>query len=217
MLDIREASLLDKDSLVGGCMLLPLRVDGQRLFDEVAALPAAVWGTTGGRVGVHDKSEAVFLRGFAPAEGELPVEDRPVLAQLPYVRSIIEEMIPATPMRCLLARMPAGGIIAPHIDRAPYFGKTLRMHIAVESNESVFMVSRGLCYSMKAGEVWMLNNSATHAVWNAHPSRTRTHLICDFLPSAALLALLVRGDRNLGFHRAGVEEHTRSGRSAGAA
>ncbi len=210
MLDIPGASYLDKDSLVGGCVRLPLQIDVERLLEEVAHLPASVWGTPGGRVGVHDKSEAIFLRGFAPAEGELPVEDRPVLEHLPYARFIIEKVIPAPPMRCLLARLPAGGVIARHIDKAPYFGKTLRVHVPVETNESVFMVSRGLCYSMQPGEVWLLNNSANHAVWNTHPSRSRTHLICDFLPFSALLDLLARGERDLGFQRADVEEHTRT-------
>jgi hypothetical protein len=217
MLDIPGASYLDKDSLVGGCVRLPLQIDGPRLLEEVAHLPASLWGTPGGRVGVHDKSEAIFLRGFAPAEGELPVEDRPVLERLPYARFIIEKVIPAPPMRCLLARLPAGGVIARHIDRAPYFGKTLRVHIPVETNESVFTVSRGLCYSMRTGEAWLLNNSANHAVWNTHPSRSRTHLICDFLPSPALLDLLTRAERHLGFQRADVLEHTRPRNPAGAA
>jgi hypothetical protein len=217
MLDIPGASYLDKDSLVGGCVRLPLQIDGRRLLEEVVRLPTSLWGTPGGRVGVHNKSEAIFLRGFAPAEGELPVEDRPVLERLPYARFIIESVIPAPPMRCLLARLPAGGVIARHIDKAPYFSKTLRVHIPVETNESVFMVSGGLCHSMQIGEVWLLNNSASHAVWNAHPSRSRTHLICDFLPSPALLELLARAERYLGFQRADVEEHTRIQSPTGAA
>jgi hypothetical protein len=217
MLDIPGASYLDKDSLVGGCVRLSPQIDGLRLLQEVAHLPPSLWGTPGGRVGVHDKSEAIFLRGFAPAEGEMPVEDRPVLEHLPYTRFIIEQVIPAPPMRCLLARLPADGVIACHVDRAPYFGKTLRVHVPVETNESVFMVSRGLCYSMRTGEVWLLNNSANHAVWNTHPSRSRTHLICDFLPSPALLDLLAHAERHLGFQRADVLEHTRARHPAGAA
>jgi len=217
MLDIPGASYLDKDSLVGGCVRLPLQIDGRRLLEEVAHLPPSLWGTPGGRVGVHDKSEAIFLRGFAPAEGELPVDDRPVLERLPYARFIIEQVIPAPPMRCLLARLPAGGVIACHVDRAPYFGKTLRVHVPVETNESVFTVSRELCYSMRTGEVWLLNNSANHAVWNTHPSRSRTHLICDFLPSPALLDLLATAERHLGFQRTDVLEHTRARHPAGAA
>jgi hypothetical protein len=217
MLDIPAAPYLDKDALVGACVRLPLTIDSQRLLEEVTHLPGSEWGTRGGRVGVHKSAEAIFLRGYAPAEGELPVEDRPVLAQLPYARFIIEQTIPAPPMRCLLARLPAGGVIARHIDTPPYFGKTLRVHVPVETNDAVFMVSRGLSYCMRAGEAWMLNNSAEHAVWNAHPCRTRTHLICDFLASPALLELLARGERDLGERRADIEAHTRKVHPAEAA
>jgi len=51
---------------------------------------------------------------------------------------------------------------------------------------------------VKTGEAWALNNSTLHAVWNAHPTAARTHLICDFLPSPALLELLAHADRSLG-------------------
>jgi hypothetical protein len=217
MLDIPGAARLDKDSLVGGCARMPLRIDGKRLLEEVQGLPLSMWGTSSGRVGVHDRSEAIFLRGFAPAAGELPIVERPALERLPYARYIIEELIAAPPMRCLLARLPPGGVIARHTDIPPYFAKTLRAHVPVDTNESVFMVSRGLCYTMRASEVWLLNNSAEHAVWNSHPTRSRTHLICDFLPSAALLDLLSRAERHLGFVRPDVVEHTRSRQSVGAA
>ena len=216
MLDIPAAPYLDKVALVGGCVRLPLKIDSPRLLDEVARLPADEWGTRGGRVGVHDVAEAIFLRGYAPAEGDKPVEDRPNLHRLPYTRLIIEELIPAPPLRCLLARLPAGAVIARHVDRAPYFGKTLRVHVPVETNESVFMVSCGLSYCMRPGEAWALNNSAAHAVWNAHPERSRTHLICDFLPSPALLELLARGERDLGVSRPDVEAYTSESRPAGA-
>ncbi len=207
MLDIAEAPYLDKGVLIGGCVRLPLAVDGGRLRDEVARLPHSVWGTRGGRVGVHLSAEAVFLRGNAPAEGDKPVEDRPVLDALPYARRIIERLIPATRLRCLLAKLPAGAVVAPHVDRPPYFGKTLRIHIPVETNDAVYMIASGSCYSMKTGEVWVLNNSAPHAVWNAHAAFSRTHMICDFLPSPALLDLLAHGERDLGRPRPDVERH----------
>jgi hypothetical protein len=207
MHDIPDAPVLDKQRLIGGCVRLPLIVDAHQLLTEVRELPASVWGSRGGRVGVHSAAEAVFLRGFAPAEGDKPVEDRQPLALLPYVRRIIEEMIGAAPLRCLLARLPAATIIAPHVDLPPYFSKTLRVHIPVESNPQVYMVAAALCYRMQPGEVWVLNNSAVHAVWNAHPSSPRTHLICDFLPSPTLLNSLESGDRHLGIQLAHVDEH----------
>jgi hypothetical protein len=207
MLDLPGHPVIDKATLVGGCVRLPLRVDDERLASEVAALPASLWGTRGGRVGVHRAAEAVFLRGHAPAEGALPIEDREPLALLPYVREIIERLIPAPAQRCLLARLPGGATIAPHIDRAPYFAKTLRLHFPVETHDQVWMVAGPLCYSMQPGEAWVLNNSAPHAVWNADPQRSRTHMICDFLPTPALLRLLAAGERDLGRRMESVERH----------
>nr|WP_298718886.1 aspartyl/asparaginyl beta-hydroxylase domain-containing protein [uncultured Steroidobacter sp.] len=207
MLDLPGHPIIDKTALVGGCLRLPLRLDAQRLAAEVAALPATLWGSTGGRVGVHRNAEALFLRGYAPAQGALPIEDREPLALLPYAREIIEQLIPAPPQRCLLARMPGGVSIDPHIDRAPYFAKTLRLHFPVESHELVFMIAGELTYRMQPGEIWVLNNSAPHAVWNADPDRSRTHMICDFLPTPALLALMASGERHLGRHDPAVEQH----------
>ena len=207
MLDVPGASVLDKQALIGSCMRLSLRVDAQRLGDEVAALPASMWGTTGGRVAAQSTAQALFLRGHAPAEGDKPIENRPALELVPYVRSIIE-MIAAPPLRCLLARLSAGATVNPHVDdRAPYFAKTLRIHVPVETHEQAWMYCAGDCYLMRAGEVWALNNCTVHAVWNAHPTLARTHLICDFLPTPALLDLLARGERTLGRRVAEVDDH----------
>jgi hypothetical protein len=207
MLDLPGHPVIDKTTLVGGCLRLPVRIDAQRLAAEVAALPATSWGSTGGRVGVHRNAEALFLRGYAPAQGALPIEDRESLALLPYAREIIEKLIPAPPQRCLLARLPGGVSIDPHIDRAPYFSKTLRLHFPIESHERVHMVAGAFTYLMRPGEIWVLNNSAPHAVWNADPDRSRTHMICDFLPTPALLGLLASGDRDLGRHDDAVQRH----------
>jgi hypothetical protein len=207
MLDLPDLPILDKASLIGGCVRLPLRVDTASLQSEVARLGQGLWGTSGGRIGVHKVAEALFLRGHAPAEGDIPVEDREPLKDLPYVRWIIETQIPATPLRCLLARVPAGGCIAPHIDRAPYFSKTIRIHVPVATHESSYMLCAGCTYIMRESEVWALNNSALHGVWNAHATLARTHLICDFVPSPALFALLAGAERALGTFEPQIEQH----------
>ncbi len=72
------------------------------------------------------------------------------------------------------------------------------------------MLCAGLGYLMRPGEVWVLNNTAEHAVWNAHPTQSRTHMICDFLPDPALIDLLARGDRSLGRPMPEVEAHVRA-------
>ena len=212
MLDLPEWPVLDKTQLLGGCVRLPAIIDSVRLADEVEALGASVWGTTDGRVGVHKAAEAIFLRGHAPAEGDLPIADRPVLDLLPYARQVLG-MLGAPPQRCLLARLPPGATIAPHIDRAPYFFKTIRIHVPVSTNERVFMFCAGFTYQMRAGEVWALNNSAEHGVWNADVASARTHLICDFVTTPQFLALLARGERLLGQTDPDVLQHLAGART----
>ncbi len=206
MLDLPDRPVLDKSHLLGGCVRLPVIIDAARLAAEIEALGPSVWGTTDGRVGVHRAAEALFLRGHAPAEGELPIEDRPVLDRLRYARQVLG-LLGAPPQRCLLARLPPGATIAPHIDRAPYFSKTVRIHVPVTTNERVFMLCAFLSYQMRAGEVWALNNSAEHGVWNADPEHSRTHLICDFVTTPPFLHLLAQGERSLGHHNPEVQRH----------
>lgn len=219
MLDLTNHPILDKRSLIGGCSRLPLEIDAERLRAEVGEIAPSFWESTGtgGRIGVHMAAEALFVRGYAPAEGEKPVENRAVLAQLPYIRFIIEDLMPAPPLRCLVARLPAGAAIAPHIDRALYFWKTLRIHVPVETHDRVWMLCNGEIYLMKPGEVWALNNNAEHAVWNDHPENARTHLICDYPPTPGLLELLARSERNLGRRMPDVERHFAEMDSADAA
>jgi len=199
-------SLPDKAALIGGCARLPLRCDAARLRAEVEALPPSLWETRGGRMGPHDAARAIFLRGYAPAEGRhMPIDDRETLALAPHVREIITQIVPALPQRCLLALLPAGAIVPPHQDQGPYFLKTIRIHVPVVTHDKAWMYSAGRVYRMLPGEIWALNNSAIHAVWNADAALPRTHLICDFLPTPALLDLLARADRELGVVNAEVE------------
>jgi hypothetical protein len=181
-------------------------VDAERLQAEVASIPAEMWLSRGGRVGVHNPAQAIFLRGHAPAEGNLPVEDREALRHVPYVREFMTRLIAAPPLRCLLARLPGGAIIAAHTDQADYFSKTIRVHVPVSTHAMAWMYCAERSYRMQPGEAWALNNSTVHGVWNADPQRSRTHLICDFLTSPALLDLLARAERDLGTVEAAVHE-----------
>lgn len=203
----QDHPLPDKTALIGGCARLPLRVDAERLRAEVEAIPADLWLSPGGRVGVHGAAQAIFLRGHAPFERTgAPIGDREVLARVPYIRSVISGTIPAAPMRCLLARLPGGGVIKAHSDLTDYFDKTIRLHLPVITHDAAWMFSAGRSYRMRPGEVWALNNSAPHGVWNADPQAARTHLICDFLPSPGLLDLLARAERDLGRDEPHVRE-----------
>jgi hypothetical protein len=205
MLDLPGQPTLDKLGLIGTCSRLPLQVNAARLQAEVAALPEILWAGTGGRVGVHRAAQAIFLRGFAPAEGNKPIEDRAQLADMPYAAEIITNLIPGAAQRCLLARLPAGARVTGHIDLAPYFAKTIRIHVPVVTHDAAWMYCGGLAFRMAPGEVWAINNSSTHGVWNAHATDPRTHLICDFLPTPELLEQLLQAERGLGAPNAELE------------
>lgn len=202
-MSIAESPVLDKAALIGGCARLRESCDAVRLATEVAALPARYWGG-GGRTGPQASAQAVFLRGHAPAEGRLPIEDREALDHLPYVRELITSFIPASPSRCLLALLPAGEIVSPHVDEGKILVRTIRLHMPVVTSTRVWMFSDELSYNMRPGEIWALNNSAMHGVWNDDPEIGRVHLICDFHPSSGLLEMLARAQRDLGGKNAAV-------------
>lgn len=205
MLALPDHPVLDKIHLIGGCTRLAMRVDAARLQAEIAQLPESYWGQSGGRVGVHNPAQAIFLRGHAPAQGNLPIEEREALAHLPGIRDLIERLVPAQPMRCLIALLPPGAVIAPHIDQADYFSKTIRLHAPIVTSDAVWMYCGGQSYRMRPGEIWALNNSTTHGVVNADAECQRIHLICDFLPSPELETLLATAERNLGERNHAIE------------
>lgn len=197
MSDLTAIPCVDKHALIGGCVRLPLAIDRERLVDEVLSLPGTLWGTRGGRVGVHQPTEGIFLRGHAPIEGPKPIEDREPLGLLPYIQELITTIIPATPMRCLLAKLAADSTIRMHVDKGDYFLQTLRLHLPIVTDPAVAMFCNKHSYHMRPGEVWALNNSALHGV-RSNWSKPRIHLICDFLPSDALCRLIQAGERDLG-------------------
>ena len=184
-------TILDKQALIGSCLRLPVHFDLAQLIAEFHTIDGSLWGSRAGRVGVHVQTEAVFLRGYAPAEGDLPIEDREVLASLPFTRALIYNIFQAQPQRCLFAKLRAQGEIRPHIDQGAYFERTIRIHLPIVTNPQVIMVADKQSFHMQAGEAWALNNSAVHGVINAHPTQARTHLICDYLPTDHLRQLLL--------------------------
>jgi hypothetical protein len=189
---------VDKHGFVGGCSRLEMTVDADRLVAEFESIPDEAWGSRAGRVNLHQKANAIFLRGYARAEGFKPVEDRSILATLPYMRELIHETIGTKPLRCLLARLSPGDWIRQHVDFGPYFEKSWRIHVPVVTNDSVDMYCNDHCYHMKVGEVWSINNFARHAVKNGDPDGYRTHIICDFLPEPDITEKIAAADRSLG-------------------
>lgn len=189
----------DKNNIIGLCSRLALSVDSRLLVNEVSEISDASWKGTGGRVGVHSQVDAIFLRGYAPAEGDKPIEDRAILESLPYISYLIHHLFQAQPQRCLLARLKADAQVGAHTDNGEYFKKYIRIHFPITTNPSAIMLCGDRAYHMKPGEIWALNNSeAMHAVVNPDKEKSRTHMICDFEATDVLLGLLKFSNKNLG-------------------
>lgn len=177
----------DKRRHVSACRRLPVRLDAARLQREVRALPAELWGNV--RAPVHRETRSLFLKGHAPAlkiEGD---PEQPALASCPYVRELLYGLLPGTPGKCLLAELRPRGIVYPHMDADnDYFVGSFRVHLPVFTNPEVRLFCNGRFFRLAAGEAWILNNLAPHAVVNDHPSEPRVHLIFDVFPDAETVA-----------------------------
>ena len=189
---------IDKDRLIGACVRLDLSLDADRLTQEVTGIATDEWFVGNRSQQVHSDVDAIFLRGYAPREGNKPINDRDILNQLPYISELIHQQIPAPPLRCLLARLAPCGSVKLHADNGVYFRKTLRLHIPVVTSPEASMYCSGHFYRMQSGEVWALNNIGIHGVLNEHASIARTHIICDFQPTPELLGLIAAGQSDLG-------------------
>lgn len=195
----------DKHALVGTCLRLPLQVDTARLFAEIQSIPRELWGER--RANVHDASaEAVFVKGYAPVHRK-PDDERPVLGRLPYLRSVIYQLIPGTPGKCVVASVKPGSVVLMHRDGHmddpsrgdryfyDYFSTTLRIHIPVVTNDKAWIFCNGEFFHIPVGEVWTINNLSDHAAINDHPTSVRTHVIVDIHPNRETLELVGRSVR----------------------
>lgn len=187
---------IDKDKLIGSCVQLTGHFDVDRMQAEIALIPDELWGEY--RAEEQREAVAVFLKGYPPVQFK-PDEDRPVLKNLPYIRRIIYELLPGTPRKCLVARLPAGGRIPLHVDGGKgmeeYFTGTLRLHIPICTNPQASFFIAPQFYTLGEGELWVINNRVEHGVLNDHLHDERVHLIIDVDPDEGTFAMIRAGRR----------------------
>jgi len=180
-----------------GCVRLATRVDAQRLADEIDRLPPAAWVDPGRDPVVHASVESFFAVGHPRGPRPLPPEDRPVLDALPYLREVLREAFPASPVRAIVARLCAGGLIPIHTDTPRFFRGTVRLSIQIAAEGVQRLSCNHLWYDMAPGEVWAIDNLKPHGIHNPG-TRPRTNLIADYQPTDELARLIAEGDDGLG-------------------
>lgn len=80
----------------------------------------------------------------------------------------------------ILINLPAGKVVARHVDKAEAFKNFNRVHLPILTNEHCFFEVDGEVIHMKEGEIWEINNSEkAHSVQNKGET-DRIHLLLDW-------------------------------------
>jgi len=97
----------------------------------------------------------------------------------------LEKMVDGKYAKSLLAKLPAGKRIYPHVDQgaahSTYLMVIRRFHIAITTNDDVWFQIGSTKQHMNVGECWEINQNIMHQVWN-DGNTDRIHLIVDIFP-----------------------------------
>lgn len=181
---------------LAGCVKLPLRVDAAALATELERLPRAVWSATVRDPVVLADVESFFVVG-APRGAAPPAPGNGPLAALPALDAALQTLLPVTPVRAIVQRLRAGGMVPLHRDTHRHFARTVRVSICVAAGDAQGLFCDRAWYAMAPGEVWALDNLSRHGVLNDAPV-PRINVIADYAPGDALLSLLETSERSRG-------------------
>lgn len=172
---------------------LPVQIDTARLLEEYRGIPEQAWGVS--HWDVHCSIDVLLLRGGTKGDAEdfttSEVADAPVLAQLPYIASLLAPEGPfGGAIYAFIFRTKPGGITRVHTDNDQAWWRTVRIHVPIITNEGAFLLAEGRAKHLEVGEVWTFDNQERHSVVNG--DRQRVHMIFDVNPNPKLAALMQR-------------------------
>ena len=105
----------------------------------------------------------------------------------PLMDAIIARAYPpgGVVIRAMAVRLPAGGRIAPHVDKHESLKLSHRIHVPLITNPRVRFFIDGVPHRFEPGMAVEVNNQLSHSVMNDGPT-DRVHFIFDYLPPAGL-------------------------------
>ena len=138
---------------------------------------------------VHRQTESVvlvFTDGSGWPQLEVKKEqgwDLLAKTAVPVMHGILAAHYPAggTIIRSMVAKLPAGNIIKPHVDRHPSFHAGHRIHVPVTTNPRVRFMIDGRPHQLSVGRAYEVNNQKKHSVMNKG-TEDRITFIFDYLP-----------------------------------
>ncbi|MBO6557880.1 MAG: aspartyl/asparaginyl beta-hydroxylase domain-containing protein [Pseudomonadales bacterium] len=171
-------------------------VDIAEVADVVTKLSKEDWSAQKIRQNeyeVHRQTESVvmvFTDGNGWPDIEISKErgwDIMADAAMPIMHGILAEHYPSggTIIRAMLAKLPAGNIIKPHVDQHPSFHASHRIHVPVTTNSKVRFMIDGKPHRLEVGRAYEINNQCQHSVMNKG-NEDRVTLIFDYLPPGGI-------------------------------
>jgi hypothetical protein len=165
-------------------------VDVGALRAAVLTIPEAVWDVENAgkpnKFEVLDDTRHVVFRFIDSPRDWRRSHDRPAWAQW---RALLEPVMAAAVRdygyargvfpRVMLARMPAGGVIHPHIDANPAAKWPHKIHVPLTTNPAVVSFFGEAEHRFPAGEAVEVNNLGPHWVRNGGDA-DRIHLIFEY-------------------------------------
>lgn len=165
-------------------------VDIAALRDAVLTIPETVWEAENAakpnRFEVLDETRHIVFRFIDSPRDWRGSHDRPAWAPWrALLQPVLDEAVRgygyargAFP-RVMLAQMPAGGVIHPHIDANPAAAWPHKIHVPLTSNPGVVSFFGGAQHRFPVGEAVEVNNLGPHWVRNTGDTE-RTHLIFEY-------------------------------------
>ena len=112
-----------------------------------------------------------------------PGWDRLAEVALPLMNEILSKHYPpgGTVIRAMAAKLLAGKVIKPHVDRHQSFHKGHRIHVPITTNPRVRFMIDGQPHQLQVGHAYELNNQKKHSVMNKG-GEDRITFIFDYVP-----------------------------------
>ncbi len=183
------------------------KVDVASLTEAVLSIPEAVWAAENAakpnKFGVLEDTRHIVFRFVDSPRDWRGSHDRPLWGSW---RTQLEPVLTAAVRdygyargvfpRVMLARMPVGGVIQPHIDANPAAKWPHKIHVPLTTNPGVVSFFGGAEHHFAVGEAVEVDNLGPHWVRNTGDG-DRIHLIFEYYdadqPDPAWLEPFLRG------------------------
>lgn len=165
------------------------RVDHTALKTAVAAFPPNAWLEDTLRqdafAEVHSQTRSIILL-FCEGWPKIQISRRRgwdyfAPQAVPLIQSICDAHYSprGAVIRAMVAKLVAGGQIAPHEDAHPSFAVAHRVHVPLVTNDQVDFTIAGSVYNLREGLAYEVSNLDVHSVHN-RSGQDRIHFIFDY-------------------------------------